>query len=134
MSLGVSSMRALWWAQRAIHQARRDLPRKGLDDLVVVPPPPLPTGVRRWVVALLRVRRQTCLIRSVVLQAWDASHGRRRDLVIGVTSPREGFKAHAWLEGDSESSFCGFSELSRRPAPAPPEQRPDRARPVDTTP
>jgi hypothetical protein len=34
-----------------------------------------------------------------VLQAWDAAHGRSRDLVIGITGP-DGFRAHAWLDGD----------------------------------
>jgi hypothetical protein len=124
MAPGVSTVRALWWAQRAAHRARRDLAGDGLDDLVVTSPPCLPASDRRWVVALLRLSRRTCLVRSVVLQAWDASHGRRRDLVIGVTSPREGFKAHAWLEGDPKSTFRGFTELTRRPAPSPPEGPP----------
>ncbi len=117
---GPTTVRALWWAERAARQTRRDLAADRLDDLVVAMPPPLPESDRRWVAALLRVRRQTCLVRSAVLQAWDASHGRQRDLVIGVTAPSDGFRAHAWLEGDPASSSRGFSELSRRPAPAVP--------------
>ncbi len=117
---GLTTVRAVWWAERASRQTRRHLAADRLDELVVAMPPPLPESDRRWVAALLRVRRQTCLVRSAVLQAWDASHGRQRDLVIGVTAPSEGFRAHAWLEGDPASRSRGFSELSRRPAPAVP--------------
>jgi len=39
------------------------------------------------------------LVNSIVLQAWETSHGRRRDLVVGITGP-DGFRAHAWLQGD----------------------------------
>jgi hypothetical protein len=42
---------------------------------------------------------ETCLVNSIVVQAWEAAHGRRRDLVIGITG-LDGFRAHAWLEGD----------------------------------
>lgn len=48
-------------------------------------------ALRRW--------RESCLVNAIVLQAWEAAHGRRRDLVVGVTGPN-GFRAHAWLEGD----------------------------------
>jgi hypothetical protein len=118
--IGLSTLRALWWAETTAHQVRRDLASGGLDDLVVTFPPPLPQRDRRWVAALFRIRRQTCLVRSAVLQAWDAAHGRPRDLVIGVTAPSAGFKAHAWLEGDSARSSGGFSEISRRPPPTAP--------------
>jgi hypothetical protein len=74
-------------------------------------------------------------VNAIVLQAWEAAHGQRRDLVIGTTGP-DGFHAHAWLDGDpvvpaSEPGFDtsvlaesrveggvrSFSELLRRPAP-----------------
>jgi hypothetical protein len=48
-----------------------------------------------------------------VRQAWKKSQGINRDLVIGVTTPSEGFEAHAWLEGDSELQSQGFQELTR---------------------
>lgn len=56
-------------------------------------------------------------MRSAVLQQWDASHGRPRDLVIGVTSPADGFRAHAWLEGEPAWLSAGFHELARRGPP-----------------
>lgn len=48
--------------------------------------------------AVLRARRATCLERSLVLQRWDADHGRRVAIVVGVT--HRPFRAHAWLEGE----------------------------------
>lgn len=132
--VGFTTLRALWWAERTARQVRRDLAGRGLDDLVITLPPPLPRSDRRWVAALLRIRRRTCLVRSAVLQAWDAAHETPRDLIIGVTAPSEGFKAHAWLEGDAASASLGYSELTRRPPPAPPRPPSDRAHPVDTTP
>jgi Transglutaminase-like superfamily len=50
--------------------------------------------------ALWRMR-ESCLVNAIVVQAWDSAHGRTRDLVVGVTGP-DGFRAHAWLEGDPE--------------------------------
>ncbi len=49
------------------------------------------------------------------MQAWNAAHGDRRDLVIGVTGSRD-FKAHAWLDGDPASESDEFTELHRHPA------------------
>jgi hypothetical protein len=46
------------------------------------------------------------LVNAIVLQAWEAAHGRRRDLVIGTTGP-EGFRAHAWLEGGPDLKVEG---------------------------
>jgi transglutaminase superfamily protein len=49
--------------------------------------------------AALRRSGASCLVSAIVLQAWEAAHGRRRDLIVGVAWG-EGFHAHAWLEGD----------------------------------
>ncbi len=114
---GVASARSIWWARRAARRVQADLAIVGLDGLEVAPPPALPRGCRRWVVAVLRARQDTCLVRSVVLQAWDAAHGRPRDLIIGVTAPGRDFQAHAWLDGEPERASAGFSEFTRRPPP-----------------
>lgn len=111
-------MRAAWWAHRAARRARRDLTLDGLDHLAVLPPPPLPGACRPRVVTVLRMRRDSCLVRSAVLQVWDVEHGRQRDLIIGVTAPGPGFKAHAWLDGDPPAATAGFDEFTRRPPPA----------------
>lgn len=80
------------------------------------PPPLLPERGRRGVVAVLRRTGASCLVRATVLQAWDLAHGRRRDVVIGVTAPSAGFRAHAWLDGDHPCHSTGFEELTRLPA------------------
>ncbi len=110
-------VQASWWTHMAASRVRRHLAGQKLEDLVVRPPPVLPPGARRVVVAVLRIRRDTCLVRSAVLQAWDSAHGLQRDIVIGVTAPSQGFRAHAWLEGETGQAF-GFQQLARHPPPA----------------
>lgn len=108
---------ALWWTHNTARHVRAHLAERTIDDLVVAPPLTLlPPAHRRGVVALLRIRRDTCLVRSAVLQSWDSAHGLHRDIVIGVTSPRDGFRAHAWLDGERRRE-AGFQELARRPPP-----------------
>lgn len=110
-------MRAALWTVRAVRTAKRQLGDG--DDyraLDIPPPPSLPQSAARGVGAVLRRSRATCLVEASVRQRWLAAHGEPRDLVIGVKPPAEGFAAHAWLEGDPESSAAGFTELTRVPA------------------
>ena len=104
------------WAWRSLRRAERDLARDGLEGAHVAPPPALPASARRGVLAILRRRPSTCLERALVLQRWEADHGARGDVVIGVIGPSNGFHAHAWLETvDAQPSL--FQELLRLPAP-----------------
>ena len=103
------------WAFVALRRTRAQLTWDGLNRLRLPPPPPLPEYARRGVVSVLARLRATCLMEAVILQQWDAAHGRRRDLVIGVTAPSEGFQAHAWLDGDLPCHEERFRELVRRP-------------------
>ncbi len=112
-----SSLRAAWWAQRAARSVRRQLQLGGLEQVRVRPAPVGPPPSARGVAAVLRRRQERCLVRSVVWQAWHAAQGSDRDLVIGVTSPADGFEAHAWLDGD-EVGGTGFVEISRHPVRA----------------
>ncbi|HXE99981.1 MAG TPA: lasso peptide biosynthesis B2 protein [Solirubrobacterales bacterium] len=141
------NLRAAWWALRTARRTRRLLGAEGLEAALAPPaPPPLSPEAERGVRAVLRRGGESCLVRSIVLQAWEAAHGRRRDLIVGVTDPA-GFRAHAWLDGDPlvhvdaglEPSLLGlagagervaaagdhdphdhrrFHELLRRPAPS----------------
>lgn len=130
-----SNLRAAWWAIGTARRTRRMLSAGGLDAaLAPPPPPPLPAEAERGVRGALRRLGETCLVNAIVLQAWEAAHGRRRDLVIGTTGPQD-FSAHAWLQGDSlpipgsgvrdeghassptERPGSRFEELLRRPAP-----------------
>ena len=94
---------------------RRQL-RRGVAHPTLPEVPDLPEASGRGVGAVLKRSRATCLVRATVRQGWLAAHGDRRDLVIGVTAPAAGFKAHAWLDGDSESEDGSYTEILRRPA------------------
>jgi hypothetical protein len=109
----IATLRAAWWADRALRRARADLRQGALRDVVLPALPRLPTRAEDGVRAVLRRRECSCLERSLVLQRWLAAHGDARDVVIGTTGPA-GFLAHAWLDGD-EYSAARFVELSRLP-------------------
>lgn len=116
MQADLATLRAALWTVRAAGSARRQLAAGKVvpDHLPEVPP--VPASAERGVRAVLRRRRDTCLVRAVVRQAWYAANGSERELVIGVTRPGAGFRAHAWLEGDPPCHDEGFHDLLRRPA------------------
>lgn len=111
----VVSLRVAAWAWAARQRLERALPANGIGAIDGVPSPPVLAPEHRGTVSLvLRLTGATCLVRSAVLQRWDAAHDRRRPLVIGVARDAAGaIAAHAWLEG--EPSTDGFVELHRRP-------------------
>ena len=113
-----ANLRSALWALRAARRARNSLRREPLENALGRLPrvPGVPSSAGRGVQWALRIRDDTCLVRAIVVQSWEATHGERRDLVIGVKGPRD-FKAHAWLEGDPESEKAGFTEIHRHPAP-----------------
>jgi hypothetical protein len=112
----LATLRAAWWALRAIRAARRGISRRGVAPVSLPAVPYLPGSAERGVTAALRRTHQRCLVRATVLQAWYAAHGQRRDLIIGVTAPGPDFQAHAWLAGNPPCHSDGFRELLRRPA------------------
>ena len=108
----ISELRAAWWAYRCLRDARRRL-AAGHSD-VRVTPPALPAAAVRGVEAVLRRARPTCLEAALVRQRWLRAHGVQRDVVIGVTAPSDGFKAHAWLDDPGQSSAQKrWTELTR---------------------
>lgn len=109
-----AALRALAWALHAAVVARRRVAAGGLPPFELPAPPRVPLAAGGGVRIALRPALFTCLVRATVLQAWYSAHGIRRDLVIGVTSPRD-FTAHAWLDGDPHAGD-GYAELMRRPA------------------
>jgi hypothetical protein len=110
--------RAALWTVRAVVQARRKARRTPIDRIRLSPPPALPDEAIAGVAGVLRRWPQSCLIQALVRQRWHASHGRSRDLVIGVTAPSAGFRAHAWLADDDRCHHREFTELLRTPAPS----------------
>lgn len=113
----VACVRVARWTTSTTRRLRRHLDGDGLEATARLSGAPAASpGHRRVVVGVLRLAQATCLVRSAVLQRWDADHGRPRALVIGVTSSAGGrFAAHAWLDGDQTAGR--YVELHRRPPP-----------------
>ena len=111
----VSGFAALPWTVRTTRRVKGQLATGGIAALRPASTPPSRAS-GRVVRALLAGSRQSCLVEAAVRQAWHASRGDHRDLVIGVAGPAEGFKAHAWLEGDAPYHEQGFAEIARRRA------------------
>ena len=106
------ALRAGWWTFRSLRRVRSQLRAGRLEDVALAPPPRLGAGAQRGFEAVLRRSTATCLERSLVRQTWLAARGETRDLVIGVTAPAAGFRAHAWLEGESDGEFDELLRLS----------------------
>lgn len=118
--LSPSIIRAALWAVRARSKAQRVVCGRGIGSPVDLPPaPPGTADASAAVTAVLARTRATCLVRSLVLQRWLADHGENVDVIIGVTPPSAGFRAHAWLDGHNASEADGFTEIHRLPAPPP---------------
>jgi hypothetical protein len=110
-------LRATLWALRARRQALRAVSGDGIATRVSFSKPPrTPVDATRAVTAVMASTRATCLVRSLVLQRWLLDHGEAVDVVIGVTAPSNGFRAHAWLDRPGELGTDGFEELHRLPA------------------
>lgn len=112
-------VRAGWWAVRATGIARSQIRRAGVEALDVPPAPMTPAeakGLARLAVCTLA---RNCLVQAAVRQAWYAGQGVSVDLVVGVTPPSDGFRAHAWLAIDPPDTFEGYEELLRRPSRRP---------------
>jgi hypothetical protein len=105
--------RAACWTLLALSRTRAQLRAGRLRDFALAPPPPLPTEAERGVHAVLRRRPNSCLERSLVLQSWLTAHGQQHDVVIGVQAPSNGFRAHAWLDGEADPRSADFQELLR---------------------
>jgi len=110
----LATVRVAAWTLRNARRMVPGLHHDGIGAVAALVPAPAVAADHRSVVAgVLRLTGATCLVRSAVLQRWDADHERPRPLVIGVSRDGDGFAAHAWLEG--ERSGAGFIELHRRP-------------------
>jgi hypothetical protein len=108
-------LRGALWAAVSARLVRRRLKHQGLQASVPRPPR-LGAEATRGVMGALRRLEPTCLERALVEQAWLASQGIRRDVVIGVL--RDGFEsgpAHAWVDGTSRSAEATYIELHRLP-------------------
>jgi hypothetical protein len=99
------------WTELAIRGLRRDLAEKRVGSHV---PPQLIVSSASMTMATLwlRLRRATCLERSLVLQRWLFAAGQPHDVLIGV-SPTEGsVEAHAWLDYEAASGFTVIARMN----------------------
>ena len=117
--LDAATVRAMAWTGVALRRTRRELARHGLDGAPVPAPPLLPPHAVRGVGFVLAMASASCLERALLSQRWAAVQGDPSDVVIGVTGPGDGFRAHAWLEAAPDPSVGAYTEILRLPAPAP---------------
>ena len=110
-------VRAALWAAVAARLVRYRLRRYGLQARVPRPPRLGPRGTR-GVMGALRRLDSTCLERALVQQAWLASLGSLRDVVIGISpGGMADAPAHAWVDGTDAASARQYLELHRLPPP-----------------
>jgi hypothetical protein len=110
---GPATLRAAWWAWRALRIARRELAGGEVRHVALPEPPHVGVTAMRGVEAALRREPNTCLERALVRQRWLAAHGHPREIIVGVTAPSAGFRAHAWLDGENDPGAPQFRELTR---------------------
>jgi hypothetical protein len=114
---GRDGLRVALWTARAWHRVRRQLARGGMDAVRPPAPPRTSARDRYLVLGVLHRVGASCLERSLVLQRWYAGHRTSRTLVIGVSAPSTGFRAHAWLDGEPDPHRHGLVEVLHRPPP-----------------
>ncbi len=107
--------RTLLWSVRMVGRVRKQLPQRPFSEVVLSTPPALDVRSRSAMNAGLRLRRASCLERALLRQRFDAANGVQRTLIIAVTSPADGFRAHSWLEGDRQQD-TSMREIVRHPA------------------
>jgi Coenzyme PQQ synthesis protein D (PqqD)/Transglutaminase-like superfamily len=104
------------WATRVRFKVGRELRRTRVDELELPLAPRLGLQATRGVRVALFLTKATCLERSLVFQSWYAAHDIARDVVIGVSLPKRGFRAHAWLEEPGQLTEHEYTEITRLPA------------------
>jgi len=110
---GFPMLRAAWWGAFALRRLRGEIREQGLEVRVIDPPDLAPEGLH-GVEAVLRLRRATCLERSLVVQRWLMAHGASHEVLIGVDGGAERVEAHAWLDRyDSAAQGEGLCVLAR---------------------
>ena len=116
------AIRAALWARRSIRRARRDPARSRSRASRCRCRRPACLRRTRRLGGVPSRQPHTCLEQAVVLQAWRARFGSRRDVVIGVRGTGEAFErtrgstaspTHR-LQASSRSCASGGHDVSRR--------------------
>jgi hypothetical protein len=107
-----------WWTLRTWWQVHRRLacepPPHGALPAAGAPSLNRTAYSARAARLVLACCRSTCLETALVRQARAAGAAVAVDVIVGVTAPASGFRAHAWLDGDRVDPH--FVELCRYPA------------------
>ena len=106
------ALRGAWWAFLAVRRTRRQLRDRPVEAVRLRPPRRCSDRAERGLGAVVRRLEPSCLERALVLQCWLACRGDRRAVVIGVTAPGPGFRAHAWLDGEPQSEFQEIARVA----------------------
>jgi hypothetical protein len=107
------TLRAAGWALLALRRLRGRISRDGLEVEVIAAPPSQSASVRGVELAL-RLRRATCLERSLVVQRWLLAQGRPHDVLVGVSGGVDAIDAHAWIDRyDADEQGEGYRVLTR---------------------
>jgi Transglutaminase-like superfamily len=109
-----ATVRTGFWTIRATRSVRRAVRE---NPAVVSPPtraPEVPSISEAGMLFVLRLSRQSCLVRAIVRQAWFHAQGSHRDLVIGVRRHEGQFEAHSWIDGDAPVALTTYREIARR--------------------
>jgi hypothetical protein len=81
--------------------------------------PALPATATSGIEATLRIRRATCLERSLIMQRWLMALGSPYDVLVGVAGGSESIDAHAWIDQyDQVEEDGGYQVLTRLAPPA----------------
>jgi hypothetical protein len=118
---GRAAARTSWWTLRTWWRVHRRLARGEWGNAALQAPAgragPSPAGSALAARLVLACCRATCLEIALVRQARAAGAGVAVDVIVGVTAPATGFRAHAWVDGDRVD--LQFAELWRYPAVLP---------------
>jgi hypothetical protein len=111
---GVGDVRAAWWTWRALRSVRGQLRAGAVRDVRVSRPPHVSRGSERAVRVVLRRQQPSCFERSLILQRWFAAQGMAIDVIVGTEGgARDGFAAHAWLDGELQPDGHHYVEILR---------------------
>jgi len=110
---GFPTLLAAGWALLALRRLRREVGTSGLEVRVHAPPA-LAASATRGVERALALGHATCLERSLIVQRWLLSQGRRHDVLVGVAGGARSMEAHAWVESyDPDDQGADYRVLTR---------------------
>ncbi len=100
------------WTFDALVSVRRQLAETGMEQVDPFRSPGRAI-TERSVEIILQRNSASCLERSLVRQRYYLAKGQNRDVIVGVSPPKDGFRAHAWVSGDAEEGNELYQTIHR---------------------